>query len=72
MTSLRRGFDNAGQIFITSHNSEAIRKFSNEKIFLLQRRTHLDPTLIRSIQEIPIEGDLINALIRGDLESYAK
>ncbi|MEH2374790.1 AAA family ATPase [Nostoc sp.] len=30
LTSLRRSFKNVGQILVTSHNPEAIRKFSNE------------------------------------------
>ncbi len=38
ITSLRRSFKNknGGQILVTSHNPEAIRKFSNENTFVLR------------------------------------
>ena len=68
ISSLRRSFSNSGQILVTSHNQEAIRKFSNENTFFLDRKSHLEPTLIRLIDEIDITGSLINNLILGDLE----
>ncbi|MEA5580480.1 AAA family ATPase [Nodularia harveyana UHCC-0300] len=67
ITSLRRSFKNSGQILATSHNPEAIRKFSNENTFLLDRKSHLEPTLIRPLSDISLTGDLINALICGDI-----
>jgi predicted ATPase len=70
ITSLRRSFKNGGQILVTSHNSEAIQKFSDENTWVLHRRSHLEPTLIRLLSEISIEGDLIDALIRGDVEPW--
>ncbi|SKB12233.1 putative ATPase [Planktothrix sp. PCC 11201] len=66
--SLRRSFKNNGQILVTSHNPEAIRKFSDENTFLLDRKSHLEPTLIRSLSDITFTGDLINTLISGDIE----
>lgn len=66
--SLRRSFKNSGQILVTSHNEEAIRKFSNENTFILDRKSHLEPTLVRLLSDIPVRGDLINALISGDRE----
>lgn len=68
IVSLRRSFKNSGQILVTSHNEEAIRKFSNENTFVLDRKSHLEPTLVRLLSEIPVTGDLINALICGDVE----
>jgi AAA15 family ATPase/GTPase len=68
ITTLRRSFKNSGQILVTSHNEEAIRKFSNENTFILDRKSHLEPTLIRMLSEIPINGDLVNSLILGDIE----
>ncbi|HEY9863062.1 MAG TPA: AAA family ATPase [Candidatus Obscuribacterales bacterium] len=65
--SLRRSFKNNGQILVTSHNPEAIRKFSDENTFLLDRKSHLEPTLIRSLSDITFTGDLINTLISGDI-----
>jgi len=67
ITSLRRSFGKSGQIIVTSHNPEAIRKFSNENILVLARRSHLEPTLIRLLEEISVKGDLVDALIRDDI-----
>ncbi len=67
ITSLRRSFKNSGQILVTSHNEEAIRKFSNENTFVLERKSHLEPTLIRLLSDMEVRGDLIEALIRGDI-----
>jgi ABC-type Mn2+/Zn2+ transport system ATPase subunit len=66
--ALRKAFQSGGQLIATSHNPEAIRRFSEENTFLLQRRNHLEPTLIRSVQALQYSGDLVNALIRGDIE----
>ncbi|MHC5823095.1 MAG: AAA family ATPase [Nostoc sp.] len=68
ITSLRRSFKNRGQILMTSHDEEAIRKFSNENTFVLDRKSHLEPTLIRLLSELSIPGDLVDTLIRGDIE----
>jgi hypothetical protein len=65
---LRRSFQSGGQIVAASHNPQAIEQFSHDDTFLLDRRSHLEPTLIRPLSEVPIEGDLINALIRNDVE----
>ncbi len=64
---LRRSFQSKGQFLATSHNPEAITHFSRENILYLQRRSHLEPTIVRPVSELPINGDLIDALIRGDL-----
>jgi predicted ATPase len=66
--SLRRSFKISGQILVTSHNEAAIRKFSSDSIFLLDRKSHLEPTLIRPLSELSITGDLIDNLIIGDME----
>jgi predicted ATPase len=68
ITSLRRSFKNSGQILATSHNEEAIRKFSTENTFVLDRKSHLEPALIRLLRDIPVRGDLVDTLIRGDIE----
>ncbi|WP_293153240.1 MULTISPECIES: AAA family ATPase [unclassified Microcoleus] len=68
VTSLRRSFKDSGQIVATSHNEEAIRKFSNENTFVLDRKSHLEPTLVRLLGDIPVSGDLVDTLIRGDIE----
>jgi predicted ATPase len=70
ITTLRRSFKNSGQILVTSHNEEAIRKFSDENTFILDRKSHLEPTLIRLLSEIEpsVKGDIVKSLILGDIE----
>jgi ATPase subunit of ABC transporter with duplicated ATPase domains len=64
---LRKGFQSQGQLIATSHNPEAIARFSYESTFLLSRRSHLEPTLLRPVRELETNGDLVGALTRGDL-----
>lgn len=66
--TLRRSFEAGGQLVITSHNPEAIDKFSNDNTLLLHRQGHLEPTRVRSISEIQVNGNLVDALIRNDVE----
>jgi predicted ATPase len=66
--ALRRVFQAGGQFIATSHNSEAIRSFSDESTLLLSRPSHLEPTRVRPLDELNISGDLISALVRGDVE----
>ncbi len=68
VTSLRRSFGTCGQFLATTHNSEAIRKFSNENTLVLYRKNHLEPTLLKLLSDVSFKGDLIDALIRGDIE----
>lgn len=64
---LRRAFQSSGQFIATSHNPEAIRKFSDENTIVLYRKSHLEPTIARPLSELQVQGDLIGTLIRGDL-----
>ncbi len=66
--ALRRAFHSGGQFIATSHNPEAIRAFSDDNTLLLHRRSHLEPTLVRKLSELHVRGDLVGALIRGDVE----
>ena len=66
--ALRKAFQSGGQFIATSHNSEAIRRFSDENTLLLYRKNHLEPTVVRPISEMQVSGDLIGALVRGDVE----
>jgi predicted ATPase len=71
--ALRKAFQSKGGQFIaTSHNSEIIRSFSDENTLHLSRRSHLEPTIVRPLTEVrasgEFSGDLVGALIRGDLE----
>jgi len=65
--ALRKAFQSSGQFIATSHNPEAIRRFSKENTLVLHRKNHLEPTIIRPLSEIPVTGDLVSALIRGDV-----
>jgi predicted ATPase len=66
--ALRKAFQSGGQLIATSHNSEAIRTFSDDNTLLLYRQNHLEPTRVRPLNEINVSGDLISALARGDVE----
>jgi predicted ATPase len=72
VSALRKAFQSGGQFIATSHNSEAIRSFSDENTLHLYRRSHLEPTIVRPLTEVrasgDFSGDLVGALIRGDLE----
>jgi predicted ATPase len=69
--ALRRAFKSNGQLILTSHNPEAIRRFSDENTLLLSRNSHLEPTTIRLLQTVresgEFKGDLVDALVRGDV-----
>jgi hypothetical protein len=66
--ALRKAFQPGGQFIATSHNPEAIRRFSDENTLLLHRKSHLEPTTARKLDELQVKGDLVGALVRGDLE----
>ena len=69
--ALRRVFKGGSQIFMTSHNPEAIRKFSDENTLVLFRDSHLEPTRSKLLADFVtsgvLQGDLVNALILGDI-----
>jgi hypothetical protein len=66
--ALRKAFQSGGQFIATSHNSEVIRRFSDENTLVLYRNNHLEPTRVRPLKEIQVSGDLVGALIRDDVE----
>jgi AAA domain, putative AbiEii toxin, Type IV TA system len=66
--ALRRAYQSGGQFIATSHNPEAIRRFSHENTLVLYRKSHLEPTMVRPLSELQVNGDLVGALVRGDLE----
>jgi energy-coupling factor transporter ATP-binding protein EcfA2 len=67
VVALRRAFQSGGQFIATSHNPEAIRRFSEENTLYLRRESHLEPTVVRPLGQLHAGGDLVDALIRGDL-----
>jgi predicted ATPase len=66
--ALRRTFQSGGQFIATSHNAETISRFSDENTLHLHRKSHLEPTIVRRLAELQVNGELIGALVRGDLE----
>lgn len=56
-----------GQFVATTHHPETIRKFSHETTFVLRRKSHLEPTVIRPLSELGYRGDVVHALIRDDI-----
>lgn len=69
--ALRKAFRDKGQLIVTSHNPEAIRRFSDENTLVLFRNSHLEPTISRSVEDLrskgDLKGDFVNALLRGDI-----
>jgi energy-coupling factor transporter ATP-binding protein EcfA2 len=65
--ALRTAFRSGGQFIATSHNPEAIRRFSEENTLVLYKNSHLEPTVVRRLGEIQVNGDLVSALVRGDV-----
>ena len=66
--ALRKAFKSGGQFIATSHNPEAILRFSDENTLVLQRKNHFEPTVVRLLDDLHIKGDLVTALSLGGLE----
>jgi predicted ATPase len=64
---LRRMVHNGGQFLATSHHPETIRRFSDENTLVFTRNSHLEPTVVRALSEIGYHGDLVSALLRGEV-----
>ena len=69
ISDLRRGFKRArgGQLLITSHREETIRRFGDTTTLVLHRASHMEPTQVAPLSEFNVKGDLVSTLIRGDL-----
>lgn len=65
--ALRRAFQEGGQFITTSHSPETIRRFSEENTLILERKSHLEPTIVRKLSDVEIGGDFVSALTRGDV-----
>jgi hypothetical protein len=64
---LRKLVHSGGQFIATSHHPETIRKFSDESTLVLTRASHLEPTVVCPLSEINDDGDLVLALLRGEI-----
>jgi len=67
ITGLRKMTNRSGQFIATTHHPETVRKFSDETTFVLIRKSHLDPVVVRPLADFTYSGDLINALIRDEI-----
>ena len=67
ITHLRRLANQKGQFLATSHHPETIRRFSDENTLVFLRKSHLEPTIVRTLEDIEYKGDLIEALIRDEV-----
>lgn len=66
--ALRAAFHKKGGQFIaTSHNPEVIRAFENSNTLVLHRKNHFEPTVVRKLEDLHVNGDLVDAISRGDL-----
>lgn len=65
---LRRSMK-VGQLIITSHNSQAIPRFSRENTFVLSRASHSEPTRLRTAADVFGDADIVSALSLGELSA---
>ncbi len=67
ITQLRKMTNQNGQLIATSHHPETIRRFSDESTLVFTRKSHLEPTVVRTLADFPYCGDLIEALVRDEV-----
>lgn len=67
ITALRKMSNLGGQFIATTHHPETIRSFSDDNTFVLSRRSHLEPTVVKLLNLIGYSGDLIHALTRDEI-----
>jgi predicted ATPase len=67
ITRLRKLVNRNGQFIATSHHPETIRRFSDENTLVTTRKSHLEPTVVRTLEDFSYDGDLIGALLRGEV-----
>ena len=65
--ALRKAANHGPQLLVTSHHPTVVRQFSDENTFLLERKSHLDPTRCQKLSDTPYTGDLIEALSLGEV-----
>lgn len=80
MVALKRNFfHNKGQLIASSHNPQAIQCFSDDSIWVMGRRTHLEPAQIRCLDELQTGAEknadtpqptLLQRLIDGDIDPW--
>lgn len=66
---LRKAFNISGQLIVCSHSPQLIERFSSENTLVMDRRSHLEPSIVRPLSEIPVRGDFSTALMLGDIRA---
>lgn len=64
--ALRRAFSQHGQFIAAAHNEHVIHCFSSENTFILDRSSHLLPTVIRPLEGLSIAKNLIESIAVGE------
>ncbi len=67
ITDMRKMVNRGGQFIATTHHPETIRKFSDDNTYVLTRRSHFEPTVVKLLNTFNVTGDLIHALIRDEI-----
>lgn len=72
IVELKRCFaQQGGQWIASSHNADAVVNFSVDSTWVLARKSHLEPTQLRCVDELPIpEAGLIQMLMDGEIDSW--
>lgn len=72
IVELKRCFaQHGGQWIASSHNAEAVVNFSVDRTWVLARKSHLEPTRARCVDDISLgEAGLIQTLMDGEIDAW--
>jgi predicted ATPase len=72
IVALKRSFaQRGGQLIATSHNAQAILCFPVDSIWVVGRRSHLEPSQIRCLDDIESrDTDLMQKLMDGEIDAW--
>lgn len=73
IVELKRCFaQHGGQWIASSHNAEAVVNFAVDSTWVLARKSHLEPTQARCVDEIslPQSGGVVQALMEGEIDTW--
>jgi predicted ATPase len=72
IVELKRCFaQHGGQWIASSHNADAVVNFSVDSTWVLARKSHLEPTQSRCVDDLPLpEAGLIQMLMDGEIDTW--
>jgi len=72
IVALKRSFaQQGGQLIASSHNAQAILCFPVDSTWVLGRRSHLEPSQIRCLDDLEVNNiDLMQRLMDGEIDSW--